>query len=626
MKKLLNIFFLIEVITSLVLAACSDDKMANSNGKQESAGPKKGQVHLVVQPNPWATKPISRVTLTEKTSSSDGSYLSATWNLNDMVYVYNVTTPSNNDESLVADEDAANSTFSGYVTCVVGDSIALFYPYVTQSGLPTGVYDSYNGKLTLNITGQDGSLERIQKRYDFCAGRAYVSKMSGFNAVATYDTLQNLMAVVRFVFICDNETIKNIKSVKVTDTKNLYLQKKYDLDNGCFCNDTLDATDLVIPPAGITFNFRENDSTPSTTYTYYQVFFPGPIAPQFTVTTEEGNIYTGNLLGALKAGRFYVSKVYCSSNSRTGNIRTVSDRVGQKWAFGNLYYREGKFQTFADYQFSKLYWPDEFENGSAAINGQKYLISTDLFNFGDIGTVLSDGTLGFYNYNTEASTYYLSSKYESATYYNNGSEYTSVMNMGICGDKRYDICTRALGASWRLPSYYEVVRTRSFCGMGYGYNQYFYSTSENQVAGDWDAGLFLGPHGIRDGSTYSQNSNSTIPTTGVSARQYSSFGWDPDSPYVDFGYTHGYWGDWYWTNPRDGQSYNLSSDNIGWYWWAHRGHWYHGYGRAEGYYMTGSINDANNFWVLHFWWDSSNAVTTVNRSRGVSVRCRYIED
>ncbi|MBR6287546.1 MAG: hypothetical protein IKR18_11315, partial [Bacteroidaceae bacterium] len=604
--------------------ACSDEKITNNTEKKE--GPREGQVHLVVQKNPSARNLITRTTLVDSINKDGGAYLYARWNLNDMLYVYNVTKPTNNDESLVADLDSAFSTFSGYVTCEVGDSLALFYPYVTQSGLPTGVYDAYNGRLTLNISGQDGTLERIQKRYDFCTGRAAVEKMSGFNAVANYDTLENLMAISRFIFFYNNDTIRNIKTVKVSDNAHLYLQKIYDLNTGRFRNDTLDASDLVIPTSGVTFNLRTNDTIPSTSYTYYQVFFPGSIAPQFTVTTESGQIYTGNLLGSLAAGKFYVSKVFCSANSRTGNIKTISDRVGYKWAYGNLYYRDGKFQTFGDYQFSKLYWPDEFQNGTAAMNATDYLTSTDLFNFGDIGSVLSDGTLGFYNYNTSASTYYLGTKYESATYYNDGATYTSVMDMGICGDKRYDICTRALGASWRLPSYYEVVRTRLFSGMGYGYNQYFYSTPENQVVGDWDAGLFLGPHGIRNGSTYSQNSSSTTPSTGVSARQYSSFGWDPDSPYVDFGYTHGYWGDWYWTNPRNGERYNLSSDNIGWYWWAHRGHWYHGYGRAEGYYMTGSMRDANNFWVLHFWWDSSSAITTVSRSNGVSVRCRYVED
>ena len=510
---------------------------------------------------------ITRTILSEGTNSSGQPILNDVWKKGDKVYVYNLTSPAPYNEALRADESSARTTFTGYASCSLDDTLSLFYPDISTVENVTGNYQNNGDNLTLNISQQNGTLQRIQERFDFCTGRAKVTSFSGFNAVAEYGVMKNIISIVKFNFYYNGSTLTNITSVKVIDDDNMYMQRVYNLRELEYDDS---AEDNQLATNGIYFNFASGVSS------FYQVFFPGTVSLTFSIVAN-GNSYVGYLAGTLKEGCFYSTDVYCSANSLLGSLPVVSDKIGQLWAKGNLYYKDGAFHVYEN-QYEYMLTSD-MRNGSVASGNAYYFTATDLFNFGDVGTLLPDGTLGFYNYNTDYETWKLSS-YESGNYYHTGYDCTSKQNLGICGDRRYDICTRALGANWRLPSYYEMYQTMSNRGMGYYYNMYFYSTPQDKTAGSDTEGLFLPPSGTRNGNSYNLSGTTTSVSSGIAVK-----GWSPSD-------------------------YDSSSDNPA----------------SQGHYMTGSMYDGTYVWILRFWWDGHCDYPALHRSNGFAVRCRYVAD
>lgn len=513
---------------------------------------------------------ITRTTLSEGTNSSGQPILNDVWTKGDKVYVYNLTAPAPYSEILSADESSAKTSFTGYASCSLGDTLALFYPDISTFENVTGTYQNNDDNMTLNISQQDGKLETIQKRFDFCSGSAKVTSFSGFNAIAEYGVMKNITAIAKFNFIYNGKPLTDITSIKVSDKENLYMQRVFNLRDQVYV-DTLD--DNKLASNGISFRFAEGVSS------YYQVFFPGTMNLTFSIEAG-GKIYVGHLAGTFDAGCYYPTEVYCSANSLIGSLPVVSDKIGQLWAKGNLYYKNGAFHVY-DNQYEYMILQD-MRNGSVADGTNNFFTSTDLFTCGDVGTLLPDGTLGFYNYLVPASIWQ-NPVYDggnTAYYHTHPTDYTKKQDMGICGDKRYDICTRALGANWRLPSYYDMYQAINNRGMGYYYAMYFYSTPQDKTAGSVTDGLFLPPSGLRNGNSNNPGAATTAVSTGIAVKGGSA------------------------------EDYSSSVGNPA----------------AQGHYMTGSLYDINNVWVLRFWWDGHCDYPALQRNYGYAVRCRYVTD
>lgn len=308
MKKFF--FYAVAIISLTMLAAC------NSNDSvEESLSPGRKQRALTITQNIEATAAPRTTQLIDK--GEDG--LAASWEMGDVMSVYNKTYPASGYENVTASSSTKNTTFTGMVTCEQGDVLRFFYPAIGTEGSVTGTA----GNLTLNIANQTGTLEDIQQHFDFNYGEAIVTAVTDETATANAGTTDNLMAICKFNFKCDGAYLKSIKSVDIagvatTATFSLSARNTPELIPG--------TTSILNVASGNADNY------------VYVTLFPGATTPTFTVTTTEG-VYEGSLPSStLAAGKFYNVTV---NATRTGDAPASDDYVevcGIKWARGNLMY------------------------------------------------------------------------------------------------------------------------------------------------------------------------------------------------------------------------------------------------------------------------------------------------
>ncbi len=308
MKK---IFYYAAAIVSLtMMAAC------NSNDSiEESLSPGRKQRALTITQNVEVMAVPRTTQLIDK--GEDG--LGASWEMGDIMSVYNKTYPASGYENVTASSSTKNTTFTGMVTCEQGDILRFFYPAIGSEGSVTGTA----GNLTLNLANQNGTLENIQQHYDFNYGEATVTDVTDETATANAGTTDNLMAICKFNFKCDGAYLKSIKSV---DIAGVATTATFSLS----ARNTPELTPGEISTLNVACG--SNDKY------IYVALFPGATTPTFTVTTNEG-IYEGSLPSStLVAGKYYNVTV---STTRTGDAPPSDDYVevcGVKWARGNLMY------------------------------------------------------------------------------------------------------------------------------------------------------------------------------------------------------------------------------------------------------------------------------------------------
>ena len=92
--------------------------------------------------------------------------------------------------TLTASASASTSAFTGTVRCKAGDNVALFYPHqdVPEQG-------TKQGKFTINLDGQDGTLATIAKNFHYVYGVAKVTSVTESTANATISNMQSLLVV-----------------------------------------------------------------------------------------------------------------------------------------------------------------------------------------------------------------------------------------------------------------------------------------------------------------------------------------------------------------------------------------------------------------------------------------------
>ena len=352
MKK--SLFYMLPVILMAMTGSCASESSTDDNQSTQpaqSVGRKLRTLTITQNGDTRSTVGTTRSILIDK--GEEGIY--ASWEMGDELTVYNKSNFTDY-ETVKATSSTKRSTFSGEVDCDVNDVLRLFYPAVGTEGSVTGT----NGNLTLDISGQKGTLDDIQMNYDFNYGEATVTAVTDNTATADAGKTDNLMAICKFTFKCDKEYLKDITKVSISGVP---ATATYTLN----ANNTPALTPGEATTIDITADHVDKN--------IYIALFPGETIPTFTLTTSD-KVYEGSLSAStLAAGKFYdvVVETTCTGD----NTETSSDYIevcGIKWAKGNLQYDpvNGGDEGFQEnWRIAPAQWhwigyeqiPDNFTNG-----------------------------------------------------------------------------------------------------------------------------------------------------------------------------------------------------------------------------------------------------------------------
>lgn len=153
--------------------------------------------------------------LTRATLEEDESGLVPSWKAGDELTYCNLSRVQYNGEeyvpvsgNLTATTTAATSQFTGNVTCIAGDYLAVVYPAATFTT---------NSQYTIALSGQDGTLAGLATRFHYVYGKALVNSVTDATADATMPKMKSLLTVCKFSFVNkDGGTVIPIKSLSIS--------------------------------------------------------------------------------------------------------------------------------------------------------------------------------------------------------------------------------------------------------------------------------------------------------------------------------------------------------------------------------------------------------------------------
>lgn len=170
------------------MAACQSD---DSTPRPDADDVRARQVTITETETADARQEMTRATLTP------GTDLTAQWTAGDSLTYCNLsrtdfTTGEPYSGPLTATSSAATSEFTGSVTCIKDDALAVVYPSATFAT---------NESYTISLAGQDGTLATLGTRFHHVYGKASVTAVSGTTATATMPRTKSLLAVCKFSFV-----------------------------------------------------------------------------------------------------------------------------------------------------------------------------------------------------------------------------------------------------------------------------------------------------------------------------------------------------------------------------------------------------------------------------------------
>jgi len=136
--------------------------------------------------------------LTRATLAEDESGLVPSWKAGDELTYCNLMRMQYNGEeyvpvsgNLTATTTAAISQFTGDVTCIADDYLAVVYPAATFTT---------NSQYTISLSGQDGTLSGLATNFHYVYGKAHVTSVTGTTATAEMVRMKSLLTVCKFSF------------------------------------------------------------------------------------------------------------------------------------------------------------------------------------------------------------------------------------------------------------------------------------------------------------------------------------------------------------------------------------------------------------------------------------------
>lgn len=291
-------FPLILLLTILCGCSSSDDETLVNNG-----GRKLRQLTITQVEDSDVTRSLSDLTRASITENVAEKTLSASWSVGDKLSLCNISDlygdPYNCVGYLSAQSTAVKSTFTGEILCAKGDDIAVAYPNEKISIKPT----TKDVTFSLNLTGQDGTLESLAKYYHFICGLAKITTVTDNTASAAIQ-MKSLLTICKFSFVDEND--------KPISVKDLYIC--YHDDYGKFeypTSASITVTSMstfdnlnaegVIDENNKILSIKNADGLNEV---YVALVPKGQWKYKFVVINVDGTTYEGKATATLKAGKF----------------------------------------------------------------------------------------------------------------------------------------------------------------------------------------------------------------------------------------------------------------------------------------------------------------------------------
>ena len=216
-------FLMLFVLGGMMLAgltACSGDDDTKSTKETEKAPVEnEAKVRRLTITEVEGDAADVKQALTRATLEEDESGLVPSWEAGDELTYCNLSRMQYNGEedvpvsgNLTATTTAATSQFTGNVTCIAGDYLAVVYPATTTFTASDNTF-SY----TLPLTGQDGTLAGLATRFHYVYGKAQVTAVTDATADATMRKMKSLLTVCKFSFVNkDGGAVIPIKSLSIS--------------------------------------------------------------------------------------------------------------------------------------------------------------------------------------------------------------------------------------------------------------------------------------------------------------------------------------------------------------------------------------------------------------------------
>lgn len=315
------------VLCAATVSGCTDDVIGNDgvNPDQDYEVRYARPAQKLVAGFPDGSGNPKRVVILDG-KDAGGSGLKTTWQTTDNVGVWNISAApdgQNACDTVHPDADARHVSFEGTVHCDRNDNIAVFYPY----GAGTGVTADKEGKLTLDLSRQKGTLADIAGNFDLVYGRATVTNAGDGRADASLGTMTAGIGVFEFSFTEGGRQIEMERvTVKIAGGHNKGVLDLNDLDAGFAMSETGGVYDTIcIRPDG------------PVTKIYVAVF--GEAAGKtvsFDIADKYGFAYeaSGKVPSSFAAGQ--ISRA--SLRAKDGDYIDID---GVKWAKGNLLWDNG---------------------------------------------------------------------------------------------------------------------------------------------------------------------------------------------------------------------------------------------------------------------------------------------
>jgi len=246
---------------------------------------------------------------TRATLTSENNELTAKWNVEDEVTCCNISLFGKNNCPLTAVNSAEVSQFNGTVTCTTNDKLAIVYPAREFKFLNSDYSFSY----TIDLSGQDGTLETLAKDFHYVYGVATVESVTGTTANATMAKMKSLLTVCKFSFV--NKADSSPITVSSLDICYSYdgvggSTDSYPQSATVTANENPDNVHAIEAPSGALGGASPLTVrlTPPADAVYVALLPVGSSASKrtfrFTVTASDGNTYTGKASAWLNEGGY----------------------------------------------------------------------------------------------------------------------------------------------------------------------------------------------------------------------------------------------------------------------------------------------------------------------------------
>lgn len=264
-----------------------------------------------------ATRSFGDITRALLTENEDGKTLSAFWEKDDNITYCNISTLDRDILSylntgkpffgnLETKSSGKNSDFFGNAFCGDQDVLSFIYP-VGAFSLGPNVMDENNishptVQYTIDLSGQDGTLETLARKYYFGYGEANVVVQDDLASAQV--EIESLIAICRFSFFVDYDNPIPINRLSINYEFNDWIGK-YPVEAKLTAYPGYHNLEPIIPDSKTVLDIRPTQNV----NTIYVALLPTSSQGfKFTVINDEGT-YEGKYPAALKAGEFYPTQL-----------------------------------------------------------------------------------------------------------------------------------------------------------------------------------------------------------------------------------------------------------------------------------------------------------------------------